>query len=55
MLGYEARVETERFGLDVGLDEVEEASGTRATSGDRGAAAPPNNPNRMGRPECVFG
>jgi len=31
----------ERFGLDVGLNEIEET----------GAAAPPNNPNRMGRPE----
>jgi hypothetical protein len=29
MLGHEARMETERFGLDVGLDEIEEALGAR--------------------------
>src|SRR5262249_27083030 len=29
MLGHEARMEPERFGLDVGLDEIEEAFSTR--------------------------
>ena len=41
MLGHEARMETERFGLDVGLDEIEEALGARRDVGQprrRGAA-----------------
>jgi hypothetical protein len=29
MLGHEARMETERFGFDVGFDEIEEALGAR--------------------------
>jgi hypothetical protein len=33
MLGHEARMETERFGLDIGLDEMEEAFGARRDAG----------------------
>ena len=41
MLGHEARMEAERFGLDVGFDEIEEALGARRGIGQprrRGAA-----------------
>jgi hypothetical protein len=56
MLGHEAKMETEGFGLDVGLDEIEEAFGARRdVERPRCAAAPPNNPKRIGRPKRVCG